>query len=75
MNLTLKGSPASEQNEAEQMLESLGFSADHLHDRIPKRFLHPSKLKGIDFDYQNILGKRILFILPCVSCVNLCCSK
>lgn len=73
MNLTLKGqteaaAAASEHNEAERVLESLGFSADHLHDRIPHRFLHPSKLKGIDFDYQNIRGKsRLSFphLLPC----------
>lgn len=44
---------------AEQVLLSAGFAADHLQDRIPKRFLHPSKLRGIDFDYQRVLGKRL----------------
>lgn len=68
MNLTLKGqTAASEHNEAQQVLESLGFSADHLRHRIPQRFLHPSKLKGIDFDYQNILGKRPSSVLPCLT--------
>ena len=43
--------------EAEQMLQSLGFSPDHLQQRIPRRFLHPSKLRGIDFDCHSDAGK------------------
>jgi hypothetical protein len=60
MNLTLKRTTESDRSRgAEKLLESVGFSADHLHDRIPLRFRHPSKLKGIDFDYQkNIPGKQ-----------------
>lgn len=75
MNLTLKEA-ASElpSNEAEQVLESVGFSADHLHDRIPQRFLHPSKLKGIDFDFQSILGKTEDTVDTNLTLVTLCVS-
>ena len=67
MNLNLTGDAAaaaaageeagSELGEAEQMLHSLGFAVDHWLQRIPRRFLHPSKVKGIDFDCRILTGK------------------
>lgn len=53
------GSIDTGNSDVEQLLESLGFTpSDHLDGkRIPKRFLHPSQVRGIDFDYELYLGE------------------
>jgi hypothetical protein len=61
-NLKLIMDHLNHQNhDAQEILISLGFQPEIMETRIPERFLHESNLKGIDFDYRYVVGKRSLF--------------